>query len=309
MQRLWAPWRMRYVGGEARDSNCIFCTKQAGHGDTENLILYRGEHAFAIMNLYPYNTGHVMLVPYQHIADLDELDPVRTAELFGLLPWVTAAQRRVLRCHGFNIGLNVGSTAGAGIADHLHVHVVPRWEGDANFMPLLANTMVLPEMIPATYAKLRAEIELSTLARGIADQSVPQAGAVVVLPDVGKIALRRAADGTMVLPKGHIDEGEAAYQTALREVEEEMGLRAEVAGWAGTLQITVKGEPRVIAHLTTVAEPGPCFTRHLGQDTFLYDPRDAVDALTHEPARNLLRSVLNPDGTLPASLMGKAGIG
>ncbi len=307
MQRLWAPWRMRYVGGDARNSNCIFCTKPAGNDDTENLILYRGEHAFVIMNLYPYNTGHVMLVPYQHIADLDELEPARTAELFGLLPWVTAAQRRVLRCHGLNIGLNIGSTAGAGIADHLHIHVVPRWEGDANFMPLLANTMVLPEMIPATYAKLRAEIELSTLVRGRDNRAVPQAGAVVVLPEPGKIALRRAADGSMVLPKGHIEEGEAAYQTALREVEEEMGLRAQVVGWAGTLPIDIKGEPRVIAYLTTVAEPGPDFSQHLGRDTFLYDPRDAVKALTHEPARNLLRSVLNADGTLPAALLGRAG--
>ena len=299
MQRLWAPWRMRYVGGEARDSNCIFCTKQAASSDTENLILYRGEDAFVIMNLYPYNTGHVMLVPYQHIADLDVLDPARAAELFGLLPWVTSAQRRVLHCQGFNIGLNVGSTAGAGIADHLHVHVVPRWEGDANFMPLLANTMVLPEMIPATYAKLRAEIELSALARGADNRAIPQAGAVVVLPAVGKIALRRAADGSLVLPKGHIEEGEAVYQTALREVEEEMGLRAQVAGWVGTLPLTINGEERLVAHLLTVAEPGPSFVEHLGQDTLLFEPRDAVAALTHEPTRKLLRSVLTDEGELP----------
>lgn len=309
MQRLWAPWRMCYVADEARNSNCVFCAKQASHDDIGNLILYRGEQAFVIMNLYPYNTGHMMLVPYQHVADLDELDPVSTTELFGLLPWVTAAQRRVLRCQGFNIGLNVGSTAGAGIADHLHVHVVPRWEGDANFMPLLANTMVLPEMIPVTYAKLRAEIELSALARKAGDRAVPQAGAVVVLPEAGKIALRRAVDGSIVLPKGHIEEGEAAYQTALREVDEEMGLLARVAGWAGTLQINVNGEARVVAHLTTVAVPGPSFVRHLGQDTFLFDPRDAVAALTHEPARTLLQSVLTADGALPASLIGPAGTG
>lgn len=309
MQRLWAPWRMRYVGGEARDSNCIFCTKQAADSDTENLILYRGEHAFVIMNLYPYNTGHVMLVPYQHIADLDELDPARTAAIFELLPWITSAQRWVLRCQGFNIGLNVGSTAGAGIADHLHVHVVPRWEGDANFMPLLANTMVLPEMIPVTYAKLRAEIELSALARGANDRAVPQAGAVVVLPETGKIALRRAADGSMVLPKGHIEEGEAAYQTAIREVDEEMGLRAQVVGWAGTLRTSVNGEERLIAHLITVAEPGPTFAEHLGQDTFLFEPREAVAALTHEPARELLRSILTADGKLPPAVTTASGAG
>ncbi len=156
MQQLWAPWRMRYVGGEARDSNCIFCMKQVASSDTENLILYRGEHAFVIMNLYPYNTGHVMLVPYQHIADLDVLDPARAAELFGLLPWVTSAQRRVLHCQGFNIGLNVGSTAGAGIADHLHQHAVPRWGGDTNFMPVIGLTRVLPQVLRET-RKLLAE--------------------------------------------------------------------------------------------------------------------------------------------------------
>jgi ATP adenylyltransferase len=307
VQRLWTPWRMSYVGDERRNSNCIFCAKQSEQNDIENLILYRGKYAFIIMNLYPYNTGHVMAVPYQHIASLDELDPAANADLFSLLPWVTVAQRRVLRCDGFNIGLNIGSIAGAGIADHLHIHVVPRWQGDANFMPLLANTMVLPELIPVTYAKLRAEIELSNLAQDGHSGAIPQAGAVVLLPSEGKVAFRRAKDGSMVLPKGHIDDGEAAYQTALREIEEEMGLRAQVTGWAGMHHTTIAGQERSIAYLIAVAERGASFPQHLGRDTFLFDPADAIASLTHDAARELLRSALAQSGALSvASDDGKA---
>lgn len=293
MERLWAPWRLQYVVGDVRHAGCIFCSKPAAGDDIEHLILYRGETAYVIMNLFPYNTGHVMVVPFQHAADLTELDPAVNAELFGLLPWVTEAQRRVLRCDGFNIGLNLGAVAGAGISDHLHVHVVPRWQGDANFMPILANTMVLPELIPVTYAKLRAEIELSALARGPDDEAVPQAGAIVLLEGASKVALRRASDGSVVLPKGHIEPGEPAYRAALREVHEEMGLRAMILGWAGTLRFESGGRERVVAYLTVSAEPHePTFTQHLERDTMVLDPADAVAALTHEPARALLRSAL-----------------
>ncbi|MCM8750439.1 NUDIX domain-containing protein [Thermomicrobiaceae bacterium CFH 74404] len=292
MERLWTPWRLRYVAGDVRHEGCIFCAKPAAGDDVEHLILYRGERAYLIMNLFPYNTGHVMVVPFQHAAELSELDPATNAELFGLLPWLTEAQRRVLRCDGFNIGLNLGAVAGAGISDHLHVHVVPRWQGDANFMPILANTMVLPELIPVTYAKLRAELELSALAGGT-ETAIPQAGAVVLLEGHGKVALRRASDGTIVLPKGHIEPGEPVYRAALREVREEMGLRAQVIGWAGTLRFTVDSQERLVAYLVVSAEPEPDFERHLESDTLLLDPADAVVALTHEPARELLRASLS----------------
>ena len=292
MDRLWTPWRMRYVGGETRAPGCIFCTKPADQNDITNLILYRGSDAFIIMNLYPYNTGHVMVVPYAHAAGLDQLTPAEVGGTFGLLPWVTAAQRRALRCEGINIGLNLGRVAGAGVAEHLHVHVVPRWEGDANFMPILANTMVLPELLPVTYAKLRAELAVSALGMPPGEQLLPQAGAVVLLPSLGQIALRRSADGSLVLPKGHIEADEAAWQTAVREVREEMGLLAQVAGWAGTLRITSRGIERHIAFLTATAEPAPEFADHLGNDTFLFTPEDAVQALSHEPARALLRETL-----------------
>ncbi|MDI3339332.1 MAG: NUDIX domain-containing protein [Sphaerobacter sp.] len=289
---------MRYVGGETREPGCIFCTRPAAGDDVAELILHRSTSAFVIMNLYPYNTGHVMVVPYQHAATLEDLDPETVSDLFGLLPWVTRAQQRALRCEGFNIGLNIGSVAGAGVAEHLHVHVVPRWEGDANFMPILANTMVLPELIPVTYAKLRAELAVSGLGRGAGDDAVPQAGAVVLLPAEGQVALRRAADGTIVLPKGHIEPGEAVWKAAVREVREEMGLEAQVAGWAGTARFSAGGRERLVAYLIVTAEPGPEFARHRDVDTLLFDPDEALSALTHDSGRVVLRAALARCGPL-----------
>jgi ATP adenylyltransferase len=283
---------MRYVGGDATDNACIFCVKPASGDDVAQLILSRGRHAFVIMNLYPYNTGHLMVVPYAHVADLALLSADARAEMMDLVAWVTTAQRRVLHCAGFNVGLNLGSVAGAGVAEHLHIHVVPRWEGDANFMPILANTMVLPELIPVTYAKLRAELELSLLGKPEESRLVPQAGAVVTLPAEGKIALRRARDGTCVLPKGHVEPGEAAWQTAVREIDEEMGLHAEIIGWAGTGELTFKGTDRLVAYFVVQAEPGPEFERHLGVDTFLFEPAEALAALSFENDRRLVQAGL-----------------
>lgn len=155
--RLWTPWRMRYVGGH-REPGCVFCNRLASGDDVASLILWRGERAFVIMNLFPYNTGHVMLVPNDHVAGHETADPAALSEMATTLPGVLRALRRVLNCGGFNIGTNVGDVAGAGVAEHLHEHVVPRWTGDANFMPILASTMVLPELIPVTDAKLRTEL-------------------------------------------------------------------------------------------------------------------------------------------------------
>ena len=157
-ERLWTPWRMRYVGGPARGAECVFCDAYAGTDDVAHLVLHRGEHCFIIMNLFPYNTGHVMLVPNQHVNSPEVAEPAAMTELALLRGPVLRAFRRALSCHAFNLGLNVGPEAGAGIAEHMHEHVVPRWTGDASFMPILANTMVLPELIPVTYARLRAEL-------------------------------------------------------------------------------------------------------------------------------------------------------
>lgn len=150
---------MTYVGGEAKEAGCVFCNRLRADQDVASLILYRAQHAFVIMNLFPYNTGHVMLVPNEHVDSPERASPEALAEMATLLPSLLKASRRVLDCHGFNIGINVGSIAGAGVAEHLHQHLVPRWNGDANFMPILGSAMVIPELIPVTYAKLRAEFE------------------------------------------------------------------------------------------------------------------------------------------------------
>jgi ATP adenylyltransferase len=281
---------MRYVSGETRDASCIFCAKPAAGDDVGDLILHRSQHAYVIMNLYPYNSGHVMVVPYQHAPDLADLPPEVNHDLWDLVPWVSSALKRVLRCDGFNIGLNLGSVAGAGVSEHLHVHVVPRWEGDANFMPILARTMVLPELMPVTYAKIRAELELMARNQPVDAETVPQAGAIPVVPSQASIALRRTADGSLALPKGHIETGEAAYQTAIREVDEEMGLTAIPAGWGGVLEFEYGGKLRRVSNLILSAEPGVTFAEHLGQDTELYSLPDAISALTHEPAREMLRA-------------------
>lgn len=158
MARLWSPWRGRYVTSGVREEGCLFCHRLAANDDVASLILYRGTHGFVMMNLFPYNTGHVMIVPNAHLASPEDADAATTRELAALRNPVLRALRRALGPDGFNLGLNIGAAAGAGVADHFHEHVVPRWQGDANFMPVLAGTMVMPELIPATYAKLRAEI-------------------------------------------------------------------------------------------------------------------------------------------------------
>ncbi len=157
-ERLWTPWRMSYVGGERSDPGCVFCHVQHAVDDAASLVVHRGEHAFVIMNLYPYNTGHLMIVPNDHQDDLARLSPETRAEMAELTASFTTGLRRALRCEGFNTGMNLGDVAGAGIADHLHQHIVPRWRGDANFMPIVGSTKVLPELIPATYAKIRADV-------------------------------------------------------------------------------------------------------------------------------------------------------
>ncbi|MCS6803098.1 MAG: HIT domain-containing protein [Chloroflexota bacterium] len=158
MERLWTPWRFAYVTAEAPKS-CVLCEKWASDQDRDNLVLLRGERAFILLNLFPYNPGHLMVAPVAHIASLPALDPAARAEMFELASLATDVLSQVMKPNGFNLGMNLGRSAGAGIADHLHLHVVPRWEGDTNFMPLLANTRVLPETLPQTYDRLRPAFE------------------------------------------------------------------------------------------------------------------------------------------------------
>jgi ATP adenylyltransferase len=157
-EHLWTPYRMAYIRGEGKptgEHDCPFCLIPQ-MDDEEGLVVARGELVFAVLNLYPYNAGHLMLVPYRHVPDYTDLTPAEVAEL----GWFTQTAMRVVRAvsgaHGFNIGMNQGSVAGAGIADHLHQHAVPRWGGDTNFMPVLGLTRVLPQVLSET-RKLLAE--------------------------------------------------------------------------------------------------------------------------------------------------------
>ena len=149
-QRLWMPERMAYLRGEGKEDGCPFCRIAAMDDDAEALVVSRGRHVYAVLNLYPYNSGHVMVVPYRHVASYLDLSEDETVE-FGAF---TKAAMRTLAAasgaQGFNVGMNLGSVAGAGIAAHLHQHVVPRWGGDANFMPIIGRTKVLPQLLQDT---------------------------------------------------------------------------------------------------------------------------------------------------------------
>ncbi len=145
MTRLWAPWRMEYVL-QKKPKGCILCDKPKELGkDRENLIVHRGETCFVIMNYYPYNNGHVMVVPYRHTADLTLLNSQEQGEMISLVANCSDILKRAFRAQGMNIGMNLGAVAGAGIDDHLHFHVVPRWNGDTNYMPITGHTKVLSQ--------------------------------------------------------------------------------------------------------------------------------------------------------------------
>lgn len=289
MERLWTPWRMTYIGGSPA-AGCIFCDKPAAGDDRAELILHRGERAFVMMNLFPYNTGHLMIAPYQHVARLPDLALEALAEMTALLPWCTGVLERVLRPDGFNVGMNLGAPAGAGVADHLHLHVVPRWVGDANFMPLLANTKVLPELIPVTYAKLRGEMARTPFPRLADDPAVAATAGGIVVDDAGRVALRRAKDGAWVFPKGHIEAGEAAYQAAVREVAEETGLAATILDWVGESRHAAGEEKHVVYFLMRALRRLPEFAAHDGVDTALVPLADAPARLTFETDRALAQA-------------------
>lgn len=159
MDHLWAPWRMAYIAnGGTSDEGCIFCVKAAEQRDEENLILYRGQRCFVIMNLFPYNNGHLMIAPYNHVPSIEDLDTETLAEMMVSAQKCLTALRETMHPNGYNMGINQGMIAGAGIADHVHFHIVPRWNGDTNFMPVLANVKVMPELLADTYAKIRAQL-------------------------------------------------------------------------------------------------------------------------------------------------------
>jgi ATP adenylyltransferase len=153
MEHIWSPWRYRYIAAAGSEPGCVFCRVQQGD-DRENLVVYRGKLNFIILNLFPYTSGHLMIVPYAHIAILASVDEATTAEMMELAKRAETALEAEYRPDGFNIGLNLGRAAGAGVASHLHLHVVGRWVGDANFVSIIGETRVLPEELPATYERL-----------------------------------------------------------------------------------------------------------------------------------------------------------
>ncbi|HDH05272.1 MAG TPA: HIT domain-containing protein [Nitrospirae bacterium] len=161
MKRLWAPWRMEYILDENKHQTCLFCdvSKEAKAGnnttrDRKNLVLYRGKHCFIILNKYPYNSGHVMVIPYFHTPTFDGLSDDALFDLIKSVDKSVQILRKILKPDGFNMGLNFGKVAGAGMESHMHIHVVPRWNGDTDSMPIIAETRVMPEHLKKTYDKL-----------------------------------------------------------------------------------------------------------------------------------------------------------
>ena len=155
MEQLWAPWRLEYIVGEKVDG-CIFCVFPQQTNDRDNRILYRGKHAFVIMNAFPYSNGHLLVAPYRHTGDFTELSADEGLEMMQLVQMSVRVLKEAANPDAFNIGVNMGTAAGAGIADHIHMHIVPRWNGDTNFMPVFADVKVIPEALEKTYDKLKA---------------------------------------------------------------------------------------------------------------------------------------------------------
>lgn len=158
MDKLWAPWRMEYIR-KPPDPDCIFCTKPQAAADRETLLLYRGGHCFVLMNLYPYNNGHLMIAPYQHSPSTHDLDPEAYREILWLADQSIRILEQTMRAQGFNFGANIGTAAGAGIEEHVHFHLVPRWVGDTNYMPVLGHTKVMVQGLQETWALLRPEFD------------------------------------------------------------------------------------------------------------------------------------------------------
>jgi ATP adenylyltransferase len=159
--RLWAPWRLVYLKGE-KSSDCIFCSKPALDDDARSFIVTRGSSCFVMLNAFPYTNGHLMVAPYEHTADLRDLQPDVASELMALTQRSLDAIEQVYSPEGFNLGANLGEVAGAGFAQHLHMHVVPRWKGDTNFMPVVGDTSVMPEALPDSWRKLRDAFQAVT---------------------------------------------------------------------------------------------------------------------------------------------------
>jgi ATP adenylyltransferase len=167
MEIKWTPWRNQYIksSDQEQDVGCVLCHAHQANRDAELLVLYRGSYSFVMMNLYPYNPGHLMVVPYEHTADLAGLEPQTAAEMMQLSQRSVAVLSAEMQPHGFNLGMNLGRVSGAGIDQHLHQHIVPRWNGDTNFMPLIGGVKLIPEAIDDTYAALKPRFDALKIER------------------------------------------------------------------------------------------------------------------------------------------------
>jgi ATP adenylyltransferase len=154
MDYLWTPWRYRYIADASKNEGCIFCEALAAKDDARTQIVFRGTRNFVLLNRYPYTTGHVMVVPYSHVADLSAAEPDTLAEMMRIAQRVQSALEKTYHPQGYNLGMNLGRAAGAGVLGHLHLHVLPRWSGDANFMTVVGETRVEPEDLSTTWKKL-----------------------------------------------------------------------------------------------------------------------------------------------------------
>ena len=160
MERLWSPWRAKYLASadDPQAEGCVFCHVARDEANDEtNFVVYRAQHAFVVLNLYPYISGHLLIIPYLHTGEFDSLSKEISDEMMDLAKRSQTALREVYKPQGFNMGMNLGKAAGAGIVDHVHIHMLPRWGGDTNFMTTVGEARVLPEDLPTTYSKLRAK--------------------------------------------------------------------------------------------------------------------------------------------------------
>ncbi len=156
MKILWAPWRIKYILG--KKDKCIFCDKLKENRDKENYVLLRGENGFVMLNTFPYNNGHLMVAPYKHVPDLEGLQENELGEMMELVKKSTQILKKALHPEGFNIGINMGKVAGAGVEGHIHIHIVPRWGGDTSFISTVGDTKIIPESLDDTYNKLLATL-------------------------------------------------------------------------------------------------------------------------------------------------------
>ncbi len=282
---------MTYINEDSGKKECPFCESLKYADAFDSLVVYVGATQYLIMNLFPYNTGHLLVVPKSHLASIEELSPTERSEMFELANLAVEALRNAMNADGFNLGMNIGPVSGAGIAEHAHLHVVPRWFGDTNFMPLLANVKVLPEQLLVSKAKIKAEID-SILSKH--NKSLrPAAGAIVYDKEASAIVLRKTVNNELVIPKGKIESGESVAEAAMREVLEETGYQSQIAGWAGRETIDVSSAYQLdVTYFLATGVPGNTTAEHLATDTVLVPVDESLAKLTFENQRNILERVL-----------------